>query len=449
MRRDIDELIKVNNTKLQTMLDDNYTVEDIFKYHNFADILASFSGSKEDTLQILKFYYTDIVEFIRSNDKVSEEILFDGRYHRHDLRIDEEVDFELVVSSFNKPTILSNYNKRARDIIFEIIMRLINVYGMDTLLKNKNLVSKEMSYGLFNLEDLDIDKEQVVFIGDNYGKNNIYYFKHLELLKKRINSLIEYCNEVQLAQVKEVLESIDYLLNVKKNRIATTIPDIKALFDFYEKLNRQIILSLLSEDLNNENSVVMVHFIQDMHSNSFDNSMNETLEQSALNSGIDMEKYYYSRKNPFDLKSRIPLKSTYVSRPNFRNIVCSPNTVLSCTISRQKNLTPHLNRRIAIGFLPKDIHFNAILATNKNFNSEKDRYDFEKDSHSIAEILDSDETNMRSNETLVDWTKVSASYIYVYLYGDELDNETMMIAEEISAKTGLVIIKSPNKNKTF
>ena len=369
-------------------------------------------------------------------------MIFDTHAHYDDS------DFDLVINSITEQVTVEGYNKRARDIIFVIIMKLITQYGMDELLTNKELISKKMNYGIFSLKkDYDAAEiEEILFIGDNYGRENIQYFKYLELLKNRLISLVDYCDEKQLVEVKEALNKLDYLLGAKTKRINVGILDIKSLFNFYEHLNKEIIISLLGGDFNDDERVVMVHFLQDSSLTSFDIEMNSQLESFARMSGVDMEQYYYSRENPFDFKSRIPLKSTYVAK-GFRRIMCLPSTILSVTISRQQDLIPHLNRRVAIGFLPDGLTIDSILATNKNFNSEKDRYDFSKDSQSIAEILEYDKNNNRSNETLLDWTKVSPGYIYVYLNGDELDETSLAQAEEISKKTGLPIITYQKNNQ--
>lgn len=151
--------------------------------------------------------------------------------------------------------------------------------------------------------------------------------------------------------------------------------------------------------------------------------------------------YQQTRNNPFDLKNRIPLRTTYVSN-DLKIVITKPNTLLSVYLFKIEHLLPYMERRIAIGFTPENVPIDAIDMTCSGENSEIDVYNFVGGGHSIIEIIieNSLKNKHRINETLIDWTKVKPSYIFVVKTGEELEPEISLRVQELQRKNNLPVV---------
>ncbi len=449
---------------VNTILDGNYS-------DSYISAILGFNGNKNDIREVLNFYQDELKELLRSNFEIKDNIMYQDRTHRHDLDMEDEVDLDEIIEAIYEDKDLEGFKGRAKVAMVCNLMSLINIYGMDTLRNNPDLVKEEIDFGIFYLktENKEVDYEEIRRIGKKYGKESIAYMQNLEVLQKRIDSLFDVANAEMLPELSALYGAVELCLEAKKDPSSTLEIDVdalKSIYESYEKINRLTIKHLMSSSLPQTISeptgqLLMVHFIQDINTLNSDNEMNDFFKEEAILTAKKMiseitgreydeerdrerldeilMQYQESRENPFALDSRLSLRCRYTDT-HYQEVITKPTTLLSVTISTPENLTAHLNRKIAIGFLPEDVPIEAISATCKFFNSEKDKTDFIKGSHSIAEIMTSDKTNSNSNETLVDWTKIKPSYILVVKDSEELEPDLLKRAQELQEKNNLPIV---------
>lgn len=449
---------------VNTILDGNYS-------DSYISAILGFNGNKNDIREVLNIYQDELKELLRSNFEIKDNIMYQDRTHRHDLDMEDEVDLDEIIEAIYENKDLEGFKGRAKVAMVCNLMSLINIYGMDTLRNNPDLVKEEIDFGIFYLktENKEVDYEEIRRIGKKYGKESIAYMQNLEVLQKRIDSLFDVANAEMLPELSALYGAVELCLETKKDPSSTLEIDVdalKSIYESYEKINRLTIKHLMSSSLPQTISeptgqLLMVHFIQDINTLNSDNEMNDFFKEEAILNAKKMiseitgreydeerdrerldeilMQYQESRENPFALDSRLSLRCRYTDT-HYQEVITKPTTLLSVTISTPENLTAHLNRKIAIGFLPEDVPIEAISATCKFFNSEKDKTDFIKGSHSIAEIMTSDKTNSNSNETLVDWTKIKPSYILVVKDSEELEPDLLKRAQELQEKNNLPIV---------
>lgn len=250
----------------------------------------------------------------------------------------------------------------------------------------------------------------------------------------------------------------------------TGMPDLlKQCYSDYEQMNRKMLLSRLNSgdrsviDDPNDESLLLLHFIPEFNKDdnnnesnkSFDVSQDEFFHEVVAESikadiknkyhreydpKIDseeakkmMESFIESRKKPYDLKLRIPLKNRYTNR-SLQKVITAPQTNLSCSIARVGALHPHLDRKIAIGL--SRVPISAIKTINKGYNGELDRFSFERNSVSFPEVLEHIDKG-GTNETLVDWTQVEPAYIMVVKDTELMPIDLLRKAKEYSDMSGL------------
>lgn len=482
------DLYAIARKKMQDNLSSTYDEETLMnEYDQYIETLLAFEGNKENIVEILHLYGDKLCDYIKSNFILKENIMFMDRCFRNDLDFDEHVNLEEVVASIIDGRELTGFNQRARDILIFEIMNMYNHYGMETLRNNPELVGKEIEYGIFYDKYRNVEKDyaEIMRLGDKYGKDAIIHLQNLELLQKRIDSLFDIASEDMLPELSGLYAVVEQCLiarNDPNSTLELNVDMLKGLYENYETINKLTIKHLMSEELPHTISeptgqLLMLHFIQDGKGGMTDVGMNKFLTEEILSTAKRMisekngreydetrdneqlkeilQQYQESRENPFDFSSRIPLRCEYVGTRSLHSTITKPTTLLSVSISTPEDLSIHLDRRIAIGLLPECVPLEAIIATSSVFNSEKDRYDFAKDSHSIAEIMEKNKTNTQANETLVDWTKVKPSYIFVVKAQEELEPEILARAQELQQKNNLPIViydqyaLKMNNNKTI
>lgn len=417
-------------------------------------------------------YKEILCDYIKSNYIIKEKIMFKDKCFRNDLDFDEYVNLDEVFASILDGRDLSYFNKRARDILIFEVMNMYNIYGMENLKNNYEIIAKEINYGIyFSKSNKSVEKfDEIMRLGDKYGKDAIIYLQNLDLLKERVHSLFNVSPNELLPSLNELYNIIEQCLLARDNcesKLTLDLIFLKSLYEKYEYMNKVIIKYLMSGSIsqyisNPTGQLLMLHFIQDEQENNTDISMNDFLNEEILSASkkmiceitgrpydeiLDKRKlenillqYNNSRKNPFDFKSRIPLRSKYVGKRSLFSTITKPMTLLSVSLSTPEYLNSHLDRKIAIGFIPDDIPIDAIISTCSVFNSEKDKYDFKKDSCSIVEIMEKNKINTRANETLLDWTKIKPGYIFVIKDKEELDPEIKKRVKELQQKNNLPVI---------
>jgi len=470
---DIMDLYTIARKKMQYNLSDKYNEETLVReYEQYIDTLLSFEGNKDNIIEILNIYGDQLQDYIRSNFIIKENIMFSDRHFRNDLDFDEHVDLDEVFSSILYGRELTGFSRRAKDILIFEIMNMYNLYGIEMLRNNPKLISKEIDYGIFfnKCRNKEENFGEIIRLGDKYGKDAIVHLENLELLQKRIDSLFDISSEEMLPELSKLHSSVEQCLIAKNDPNSTlelNADALKTLYERYEMINKLTIKHLMSGDIPHTISkptgqLLMLHFIQDGTDKMTDANMNKFLNEEILFTAkrmiskctgreydemIDSEKlneillqYKNSRENPFDFESRIPLRCKYVGKRSLFSTITKPMTLLSVSLSTPEKLSIHLDRKIAIGFIPEDIPIESITSTCSVFNPEKDRYDFKKDSHSISEIMEMNETNTKSNETLVDWTKIKPGYIFVIKDQEVLEPEIIKRAQELQEKNNLPIV---------
>ena len=451
---------------------DNFQQVCLDEYDDYLDTIIEFKGSKEDIQSIYQKYKDYLLKMVLSTDELKDKIMIEEkRTIRHDKEFEKNVNIQMVSENiFQRTGNLNHFEERARTIILLEVAKLINCYGTEELDKNQDKISKEIRLGIFSartdiyLPQTELEKiKQRISLDETFGQDSIPYIENYDLLKERILSLRDFTkipDEIQqLDRLIQQLNSIHTMLKQKNNSM---LPLLKQCYSDYEKINRSILLSRLSPpnkkiiDNPNDKSLLLLHFIPDFWKKSditqdefFDSVVDECIKafiESKYDRKFDPEldskeasdmllDYMNSRKNPFDLSSRIPLKNRYTNS-SFNHVVTAPHTNLSCSISKIGALHPHLARKIAIVF--SAVPINAIKTINIGYNNALDRFSFEKNSAAIPEVLEHIE-NGGTNETLVDWTQIEPAYIMVVKDTAELSEELLMQAEEYRNTTGLPI----------
>lgn len=480
-------------TKSMQILNAKYDWETVGKkYSPYVETVCEFEGSKESLLEVLQIYKDVIKDYLLSSQYHKDVIMQENRLHRHDLELTDEVDLDAVIEAIFNGTELEGFQERAKDVILLETMNLCNTYGMNMLRENSTTIRKEVAYGIYwmktdpsrNLINERKDPkepnahsernfEELMRLGDKYGSKSLPYIEYLELLQKRSTSLLEVAPSAVKEELQTLTETIAKVIEAKNNPESTLEIDtemLQGLYESYNKINHITLKSLMSNELPHiidspTGQLLMLHFIQDSSNTSFDREMNEFFEQEAIITAKKMiseetgrpydekldgtrfkeilDRYHRSRQNPFDLESRLPLRCIYSGESGgtgFADVTTKPTTLLSVSITTPEDLNSHLDRRIAIGFLPEDIPLDAIAATSKRFNSEKDRVTFESGSYPISEIMQYGRAHQNTNETLVDWTKIKPSYILVVKDKEMLEPDILARAHELEEQNNLPIV---------
>lgn len=441
------------------------------EYDSYLETVIEFKGTKEDISVIFQKYQDSIINMILNSDKIKDIIMTEEKIVRHDKEIEETIDFQKIMTNiFEENATLNHFEKRARTIILLEIAKLINCYGMQELTESQDKISKEIRLGIFDAKTdvyLPIPKlekiEKRMNLSEAFGEESIPYIENYELLKQRIQSLREFTKKPeemkQIDSLIQKLSTVEILMNKQDSGMLTLL---KQCYSDYERINRELLLARLNNadkkviDDPNDESFLLLHFIPDF-SQGTDIEQDEFFEEIATDSieayieakygrkydaKIDSEEasellmdYLDSRKNPFNLKLRIPLKNRYTNN-SFKDVITKPHTNLSCSIAKIGALHPHLHRKIAIGF--SLVPTNAIKTINRGYNNALDRFSFEQNSVSIPEVLEHIEKG-GTNETLVDWTQIEPTYIMIVKDTEKISEELLRIAEEYSNITGLPI----------
>lgn len=458
---------------------DNFQEECLQEYDNYLETVIEFKGTKEDIGIIFEKYKDSICRMILTSDKLKDRIMAEERFLvRHDKEFEKTVDISKITDDIlNRKDSLNHFEERARIITLLEVANLINCYGMEELEANQEKIKNEIRLGIFEAKTdryLPKDKleeiKQRMNIDEVYGAEAIPYIENFELLKKRVQFLRDFTN------VPEEIQQLDYLMqqltivDTMKVHEDTGMPDLlKQCYSDYEQMNRKMLLSRLNSgdrsviDDPNDESLLLLHFIPEFNKDdnnnesnkSFDVSQDEFFHEVVAESikadiknkyhreydpKIDseeakkmMESFIESRKKPYDLKLRIPLKNRYTNR-SLQKVITSPQTNLSCSIARVGALHPHLDRKIAIGL--SRVPISAIKTINKGYNGELDRFSFERNSVSFPEVLEHIDKG-GTNETLVDWTQVEPAYIMVVKDTELMPIDLLRKAKEYSDMSGL------------
>jgi hypothetical protein len=315
--------------------------------------------------------------------------------------------------------------------------------------------------------------EEIMRLGDKYGKETLPYIENLELLQKRIDSLINIVAPEVQNDAFELYNVVSKIIQAKNDPFSTMPIDVEILEHVYTSYNKINILTLkhnMSENVppvidKPTGELLMLHFIQDGNEGTHDREMNEFLQEEIVltakkiiseTKGLPyseetdydllqeiLKQYQASRENPADLESRIPLRSKYIGESAgflYSQVITKPTTLLSVSVSTPENIKAHLARRIAIGFLPKDIPIESVISTSKRFNSEKDRIEFVRGKQSIAELMAYSREENNTNETLVDWTKIKPGYILVVKDKELIEEDILARAQQLAKQNDLPLV---------
>ncbi len=438
-------------------------------YGGYIDTIISFDGTKEDLVDISSQYSEMFKEIAASDISFRDKILTDeqGRA-RHDLELSDTVDFDKVISSLSNDNIeLNEYELRAKKFMLLESARLLETYGADALAFDEARVRKEVRLGaypeMYSPYASDETKEKYtkrIELADTYGEACVNYIENYELLKTRVNVLLETATPEERQALQSVLTNFANIDQMLASKSGDIYPHLKQAFDTYELANRTMLEARLNKDgaetINNpeDGRLMIVHFVPD-HNNQHDQRQNEHFETEINNwihetieakygrpfdESLDAaeaqdlrEQYIYSRENPCDLDSRIPLKCRYTKHLG-TDVITKPTTSLSCSIASVDAMKPHLGRNIAIGF--SEVPADAIHSVNRGYNNALDEFDFERNSVPFTEALEGTK-NGRTNETLLDWSKVKPSYIMVMKNGEEIDPDTLATAKRYAEDLGL------------
>ena len=129
------------------MLNPSYNDDDLsLKYQYYIETVCTFNGTREQLLEILKIYGKELQEYILKNQNLIDVVMQEERIHRHDLNIDEEIDFNKVLESLVTNQELNFYEERAQHVLLLEAMNMFNTYGMDALRSQATIIKKEMEY---------------------------------------------------------------------------------------------------------------------------------------------------------------------------------------------------------------------------------------------------------------------------------------------------------------
>lgn len=485
-------LIELVNHNMK-MLNANYNEDDLgLRYQYYVETACEFQGTKEELIEIIKAYGQELKEYILTNQNLVDVIMQKDRINRHDLNISDEVNFDKVLQSLFENQELTGYEERAQHVLLLEAMNMYNTYGLEELRTNKEIIKKELDYGIYymktdpnrNLISEREDKpevnahsernfEEIMRLGDKYGKDTLPYIQNLELLQKRIDSLINIIAPEVQEDAVALYETVSKIIEAKNDPQSTLTIDVDLLEQVYASYDKINILTLkhnMSESIppvidKPTGELLMLHFIQDGSEIVYDKEMNSFLQEEILlaakriiseakgqpyNEETDykilqeiLKQYQASRENPADLGSRIPLRCKYIGKSagfTYSQVITKPTTLLSVSISAPENINAHLDRRIAIGFLPNDIPVEAIVSTSKRFNSEKDRIEFSRGKYSIAEMMKYSSEENNTNETLVDWTQIKPGYILVVKDKEILEENILARAEQLAKQNNLPLV---------
>ena len=403
-------------------------VEDIFENNSYwgyltPDIIRDFNASRKDIIFVLSQYKLDIIHMISNNQFLQDEILKEPpkRRIRHDKSLKQTIDFSKVLDSiFSEGKSLNDFEKRAKVVILTEIVKLINFYGMRKLKEDKEKIVEEIRLGIFESktnkylsEEDKIKIENRKRISDVFGIEAIPYIENYELLKKRIFILKDFSRDKkeieELGKIIKILDKIDKMM--LKRKAGKILNFLKQAYDSYERINRKMILNRLYKG-NSDNvdkdigDLLLLHFIpefdderdfmQKEHQQEvLISSIQEEIEKKygrKYDSRLDIEEviekyqsYEESKKNPYDFKSRIPLKNSYTNESLY-NVITAPTTNLSCLLTQIGYVKSHLNRMIALGL--ENIPIGAIKTINSDYNDELDIFSFEQNSVPLPEIIE-------------------------------------------------------------
>ena len=439
---------------------------------NYVSTVFNYKNSKEDLMLIYAQYKDDILKMVAKNDQIRDIIMTDEKQIvRHDIDIEKTINFSKVTDDiFQKRSNLNYYEDRARTTIILEIAKLINCYGMEELKANHDLISKEIRLGIFTAKsDFFTTTEEAqkiqhrIEIDEKFGEEAIPYIENFELLKSRISSLKEFSDRpdevMKLELLIQRLDSIQKMIDRNDRGVLTLL---KQCYEGYEKMNKSMLLSRIKmpqEKIINridDDSVLLLHFIPDFKSNS-DFQQEEFLLDSAYEyiryfieqkygrefdpetdreEGSEMmQDFFDSKRYPVFFKYRIPIKNQYIN-DSLRPVITMPHTCLSCSIAKPGSVYPHLDRKIAIGFT--SVPIEAIRTINRGYNNELDRFSFENNSVPISEVMGFLQAGW-TNETLIDWTQVEPTYILVVKDTEELSEDVLKKAQDLSEYSELPI----------
>ncbi len=451
---------------------DNFQEICLNEYDDYLDTVIEFNGTKEDILLVYEKYKDCILKMILNSNELKDMVMTEKNSSiRHDIKLEEIVDISKITNNIlDKTNELNHFEERFRNIILFEIAKLINCYGIEDLNLNQEIISKEIRLGIFSAKSdkyfpkKDLEKlQQRIDLDEKFGSESIPYIENFELLKERVLSLKHFSNvpeEIQRLDILlENLYNIQTMLDEKNSNVLDLL---KESYSEYENINRQILLNRLNINTENliqesdDESLFLLHFIPAFNESS-DFSQDDFFKQAAndlaisyienkykrkYNPEVDSEEfsrlthnYMNSRNNPFDLSLRIPLKNKYTNS-SFHSVITAPHTNLSCSICKTGTFNSHLNRKIAIGF--SVVPLDSIKTINKGYNNSLDCFSFKENSVAIPEVLEHIQ-NGGINETLIDWTQISPSYIMVIKDSKDIDKELLLKVEDFNKSLNLPV----------
>lgn len=475
------------------MLNPSYNDDDLsLKYQYYIETVCTFNGTREQLLEILKIYGKELQEYILKNQNLIDVVMQEERIHRHDLNIDEEIDFNKVLESLVTNQELNFYEERAQHVLLLEAMNMFNTYGMDALRSQATIIKKEIDYGIYGMKTdpkrnyvsesnekqetnahSERNYDEIMRLGEKYGKEAMQYIASLELLLKRIDSLVDIVDPAVQKDATDLYKTVSKIIEAKNDKQSTmpiSVEQLEQVYKSYEQINILTLKHHMSDTVPSvidkpTGELLMLHFIQDGHDGVHDRGMNDFLQEEIIlaakriiseakgmpyNEETDskllqeiLNQYQASRKNPVDLESRIPLRCKYIGTSAgflYSQVITKPTTLLSVSVSAPENINPHLDRRIAIGFLPKDIPVEAVVSTSKRFNSEKDRIEFDRGKDSVADMMKYSQEECNTNETLVDWTQIRPGYILVVKDKEILEEDILARAEQLAKQNNLPLV---------
>lgn len=304
-----------------------------------------------------------------------------------------------------------------------------------------------------------------------FGNKMIDMVYSLDILLYRLMKLYSLDDEITKPYKNEIADLIAYTklaIEVRDNNYkpnARNINNINDLFVNYKKLNNTLISNAISKG-----KLHLIHFVQSydvdfelkgvtvenqIKTKDKETSFNQMQNNAFINDYLDhvipmVERELGEPFNIFQKKHRNVLEGyiriyndTFNNSPltrfplntrevyQLKDYYRKPNNRLSCSLTTDNNIKPHLDRKIGLvlSIVPSD-----IMTTSLGYTSCKDHLDFRNDYASYADIVESLLNFDAVNETVVDLSKVNVEKVIVLSNEPEVVERAQRIANNYNVE---------------
>lgn len=344
--------------------------------------------------------------------------------------------------------------------------------SMISIVNNTSLVGKDGDIIPIGEERVTIT-DKLLSWNEKCGDRILPYIFFLEELKKNTEILLSSpkINRTYKEQLEFIRKICEYSILVRDTSLIPTKEEVRQInnvFDNYDSINKSIILDTIDKG-----DIMLVHFVRDndvdyhlvgesimdlseQTSNHYDNDQANFFVNSYYQYAISEIEKQLNRK--FDINDqecrdllskylddyndsinnrpldRLPIKKREISN-GFREYIRETDGRTSCSFVSKDNPVSHLDRKI--GLIIRPLVKKAILSTSLGYTSEKDYYDFRKDSSPCTETFNTLSGRKCVNETCVDIEQCEV--VGVLLLSDE--KEMVERAERIAASYNTQVIR--------